>query len=71
MADNEVEDGEAGQGLNPIACSYCRQRKRKVSHLLHWVLQGGTTISLGPWVANNRCSVTANCVFSLSIDYFL
>ncbi|KAL6413270.1 Positive regulator of purine utilization [Ilyonectria robusta] len=29
MADNELEEGEAGQGLNPIACSYCRQRKRK------------------------------------------
>ncbi|KAH7001224.1 hypothetical protein EDB80DRAFT_721771 [Ilyonectria destructans] len=39
MADNELDEGEAGQGLNPIACSYCRQRKRKCDRQLPHCLQ--------------------------------
>ncbi|KAH7156617.1 hypothetical protein EDB81DRAFT_787519 [Dactylonectria macrodidyma] len=39
MADTEFDEGETGQALNPIACSHCRQRKRKCDRQLPHCLQ--------------------------------
>ncbi|KAH7155817.1 hypothetical protein B0J13DRAFT_546416 [Dactylonectria estremocensis] len=39
MADTEFDEGDAGQVLNPIACSHCRQRKRKCDRQLPHCLQ--------------------------------
>jgi hypothetical protein len=40
MADNETAFGDSARPLNPIACSHCRQRKRKVRPQSHVPLLG-------------------------------